>query len=82
MFFKKGIFILLVQLLCISHFSLADDNTLTAFKIDIIMDEYGSIIDHIEIFLDKQGNKTNDEIINGQCTDFRNLKDNVEIDKN
>jgi signal transduction histidine kinase len=81
MYIKKGIFILLILLFYIHYYSLADDDNPTAFTIDSVMEEYESILDHVQIYLDKRGDKTIEDIIGNQCLHFESLENNVELDK-
>jgi signal transduction histidine kinase len=78
---KKGIFILVSYLFLIPYFSQADDRNIIEFQIDSVLEEYGSIIDHVEIFLDKQGKLSINDIIKDECVEFRDLQEELELDK-
>jgi len=82
MHLKKGFFLLILHFFLISNHSQAVNHPSTEFIIDTVMEEYGSIIDHIEIYLDKKTDKTLDEIIHDEGIFFEDMDESVILDKN
>ena len=81
MYLKKGIFFLLIPFFFLPFYSVADNNIRTTYVIDSALDEYGSIIEHIEIFLDKETNKSIDEIMGKKWIVFEDMNENMILDK-
>jgi len=79
---KKEFFLLLFIIYFIPLYSQIANNTESIFIIDTIMDEYGSISDHIEVVLDENDDITIEDILNnGDEIEFLSFKENNTIDK-
>jgi len=79
--FKKEFFLLLTQIFFLPHYSQADNDLKQVYVIDSAMDEYGSIIDHMEIFLDVKGSLSNNEVIGNYDLEFSRMSNTAKLDK-
>lgn len=59
----------------------ADQHTGISFTLDTIQNEYGTLINHMEYFLDMEANKSLEELLEQGVVNFRQMDEGVTFDK-
>ncbi len=79
--FVKGFALFFYLLSFVPVHLYADQPNNNSFTLDTIQNEYGSLINHMEFFLDEKASKSLDELLSQGSVNFRQMEEEVILDK-